>query len=1079
MTSGPYLRFPHVHRQSLTFVADDDVWIAPLDGGRAWRLTVDRARVSHPRFSPDGARVAWTSRRDGDPEIHVVPIGGGPVTRLTYWGDYRTESRGWLDDHTVAVVSGQGQPFGFWTWAYAVPDDGGPATRQPYGPVEDLHVSEGDALLLTGAAGHDPAHWKRYRGGGTGRLWFNGRRLLDGHEGQIAAPMIVEGRIAFLSDHEGVGNVYSCAPDGSDLVRHTWHEDFYARQASTDGRRIVYSRAGELWLLPGLDARPERLDVTLGGAGAGRRPYAAQPSVEHLSCDATGRASAVEVAGTVLWLTHEDGPARSLTARPGVRARLPIVLGAVRGQEGEEAPRRGNGPVAWVSDAGGEDGIELVEPGGTVRSIAGGRLGRVLEITGAPDGATIAVTTHDGGLLLVDVASGEVTELARSACGPLSGARFSPDSAWLAWSHPEVGLLRAIRMARVPRPSASVAKDAARTDGAARTDSAEGTDRADGTDAVPVIVEVTDGRFSDTEPVFTPDGRYLAFLSMRGFDPIFDVHSFDLAFPVGSRPFLLPLARSTHSPFAPSVDGRPAEPEEGGRADIVVDTEGMASRVVALPVPEAHYSSLQAVKDGLAWLRHPLRGSLGTGQDATRPRTVLERFDLGKRACEEVANADAFSVSGDGGRVAYIDGHAMKVTGGAEDPAEVDLRRIRVEVDPRSRWRQAYAEAGRLVRDHFWVADLAGVDWPAVLAAYRPWLDRISGADEFADVLGEALGELASSHAYVRPGPSGGSFRPVGMLGADLAPDTDGLWRVRRILPAESSDPQARSPLAGSGVRPGDAVLAVDGRPVDPRTGPAPLLVDTAGRPVELTVESGARVFRVAVVPLWDDRTLRYHAWVAERRERVRRLSGGRAGYLHVPDMDASGWAQLHRDLGRELVRDVLVVDLRGNRGGFTSQLVLEKLSRRIVGWEMSRHLRPQSYPMDAPRGPVVVVCDEATCSDGDIITGAAQTLGLGPVVGTRTWGGVIGYDGWHRLGDGTSFTVPGYANWIRGYGWELENRGATPDVEVLNTPADWAAGADPQLDTAVRLALEKLADAPAAAPPDPATRPRRGRTVT
>ncbi|WP_433224814.1 hypothetical protein [Microtetraspora malaysiensis] len=338
MTSGSYLRFPHVHRRSLTFVAEDDVWIAPLDGGRAWRLTVDRAGASHPRFSPDGTRVAWTSRRDGDPEIHLAAIGGGPATRLTYWGDPYTESRGWLDDRTVAAVSAHGQPFTFWTWAYAIPDDGRPATRQPYGPVEDLHVSGGDTLLLTGAAGHDPAHWKRYRGGGTGRLWRNGRRLLASHEGQIASPMIVEGRVAFLSDHEGVGNVYSCALDGSDLKRHTWHEDFYARQASTDGRRIVYTRAGELWLLPRLDARPERLDVTLGGAGTGRRPRPAPPLLDDLACDATGRASAVEVAGAILWLTHEDGPARCLDARPGVRARLPVVLGAVRAPEGRRRP---------------------------------------------------------------------------------------------------------------------------------------------------------------------------------------------------------------------------------------------------------------------------------------------------------------------------------------------------------------------------------------------------------------------------------------------------------------------------------------------------------------------------------------------------------------------------------------------------------------------------------------------------------------------------------------------------------------------------------------------------------------------
>ncbi|GAA0381861.1 S41 family peptidase [Acrocarpospora corrugata] len=1063
MPSGSYLRFPHIHRDLLTFVAEDDVWIAPLDGGRAWRLTIDRVRASHPRISPDGARVAWTSWRDSDPEVHVAPVEGGPATRVTHWANYRTRVRGWADTGTVVATAGHDQPFHFWTMAYTVPVAGGPGTRLPYGPVSDLHLAGGRALLLTGSASHDPAHWKRYRGGGTGRLWLDGARVPLAAEGQLAAPMLVGERIVFLSDHEGIGNLYSVALDGSDLVRHTEHTEFYARQAATDGERIVYARAGELWLLPGLDATPERLEVTLGGAGRGRQPYPAHIHVRSLACDTTGRASAVEVAGTVHWLTHEDGPARALSDRPGVRARLPIVLGGHEPPESKDAKdakdaaendddddsedkpeekkklgKRINGPAAWVTDAAGEDAIELAEPGGTVRTIAAGQLGRVMALEGSPDGSMIAVACHDGRLLLVRVETGAITELTRTDNGRISGMGFDPRSEWLVWCHPVNGDSSSIRMARLPE---------------------EGKE--------PAIVEVTDGRFSDTWPAFTADGRHLAFLSRRGFDAIYDAHSFDLAFPLGSRPYLLPLSAGAPSPFAPSVAGRPVE-SPNGDSPVEMDIEGLEGRIVALPVPEARYYGLRAVKGGLVWLRW---------QPGESP--ALERFDLDKRKCEELTDGiGRFSVSGDGAKIVVLDGHEVRVisaTGKNGDGVNVDLSRIRVEVDPVRRWRQSYAEAGRVVRDHFWVEDMAGVDWPGVQETYRPWLDRIAGGDDFADLLAEAVGELGASHAYVF-GPSRGSGRYVGMLGADLAPDTDGLWRIRRIYPAELSDPRARSPLQGSGVRPGDALLAVDGHPVDPRKGPAELLVDTAERAVELTVESGAEVTRIAVVPVIDDIYLRYHAWVGERRARVRKLSDGRLGYLHVPDMGASGWAQLHRDLARELTMAGLVVDVRGNRGGHTSQLVVEKLSRRIVGWNISRRYEPESYPRDAPRGPVVVLCDEETCSDGDVITAAVQSLGLGPVVGARTWGGVIGIDGWHLLGDGSAITVPGYAYWIERYGWELENRGATPDVEVLITPADWARGADPQLDTAVRLALEALAGRPAGGPPDPATRPFRGR---
>lgn len=301
---------------------------------------------------------------------------------------------------------------------------------------------------------------------------------------------------------------------------------------------------------------------------------------------------------------------------------------------------------------------------------------------------------------------------------------------------------------------------------------------------------------------------------------------------------------------------------------------------------------------------------------------------------------------------------------------------------------------------------------------------------------------------------------------------------MKRILPGDSSDSRARSPLAGAGIREGAVLTHVDGRPVDPVAGPYPLLAAAGGTTVELTFmpDGEGPPRRVAVVPLIDETPLRYQDWVAKRRAVVRELSGGRCGYLHIPDMGGSGWAQFNRDVRMEMSRPALIVDVRGNAGGHISELVVEKLTRTIIGWDLTRDAQPVSYASNAPRGPVVALADEATSSDGDMITAAFKLLELGPVVGQRTWGGVVGMTGRHRLGDGTVITVPMNAAWFDAYGWSVENRGVDPDLEALRTPLDWAEGRHAVLDDAVRLALDLLEAEPPASPPGYADVPDRSR---
>ncbi|WP_134654769.1 S41 family peptidase [Streptomyces sp. H23] len=1203
-----YLRLPHLSGDQLCFVAEDDLWLASLDGpGRAWRLTVDRTKAGPPRFSPDGRHIAYTSWRSLVPEVHLVPVDGGPGRQLTHWGGFDTRVCGWSPpdpDGTTAVlaVASHGEPFSHLTWAYKVTPDGDPGRKLPWGPVSDIQAADLDGerrtLLLTGTPPHEPAAWKRYRGGATGRLWLHGERLLPDLGGHLAAPMFVGGRIAFLSDHEGVGNLYSCAPDGTDLRRHTDHDAFYARNAASDGTRVVYQCAGDLWIVDDLapGSAPRRLDVRLSGPRAGRRTYQV-PAAQHVggvSVDETGRASAVVVRGSLYWLTHRDGPARTIADTPGVRVRLPEMLGQ-------------SGRIAYVTDAEGEDAVEIsylprATGGRAARRLASGRLGRVLELVSDPAGERLAVASHDGRLLILDVtepdtevaltldavdagypgdagdperpsdateedaagrapgtdtdtadgtagdgpvaaaprgdaptgddaaddaprpdaprdhpvpgpgpaagetgtpggpgfpptatgtgadaaaggsvtpgepgtpatAGGRVTELIRSVNGPVRDLAFSPDGAWLTWSHPGIGrTLRQIKMARIDGP--------------------EGT----------LVVDVTNGRFEDENPVFTRDGRYLAFLSWRGFDPVYDVHTGDLSFPLGCRPYLVPLSSATPSPFALNPEGRPAaggldpleeEPGEGGA--VTVEVEGLESRVTPFPVTASKYSALEPVAGGgLVWLRWPISGALGeTFANPADPseRPTLEHFNLAKaKKSELVDHLDWFRVSGDGSRLVVLDEGELRAVpatevGDGDSTTWIDLRRILHEVDPAAEWRQAYDEAGRLIRAYFWDPGMCGIDWDAVLDQYRPLLERVASPDEFADLLREVLGELGTSHAYVvagrrNEGPAHYQ-RWQGLLGANFV-CRDGRWVAKRILPGDSSDSRARSPLAGTGIRDGAVLTHVDGRPVDPVLGPSPLLAGAGGTTVELTFSpaEGCRgpSRRVAVVPLVDERPLRYQDWVAKRREVVRELSGGRCGYLHIPDMGGSGWAQFNRDLRMEVSRPALIVDVRGNAGGHISELVIEKLTRTILGWDLTRDAQPVSYTSNAPRGPVVAVADEATSSDGDMITAAFKLLRLGPVVGQRTWGGVVGMTGRHRLGDGSVITVPMNAAWFDAYGWSVENYGVAPDVEALRTPLDWAEGRYPVLDEAVRLALELLETNPPATPPGYDAVPDRSR---
>jgi tricorn protease len=1067
-----YLRYPHIHDDLLTFVAADDIWLTPIGGGRAWRLTDDKQPVRSPRFSPDGRHIAYISFRDGQPEVFVVPTDGDESPRrLTWWGAKNTLVLGWGEDGRVLAATHAGEKNLRDLVVKAVSLDGS-VERLSYGPAWGLALRGDGAVALVTPGSRPPAWWKRYRGGTAPKLWLDrkGRgswkRLLGDETASLVDPMWVDGKLVFVSDRAArLPGPAGTASEQANLwvfdkletdprqLTDQGIEQGYVRDAASDGHRVVWHSRGRIWLLDGLDADPVEVDISVPGGAP--EPFLAKPT-KNLSAfrpDEGGDASLVSWRGNVFWLTHREGPARALLADSSVRAREPVVLGTT-------------GYGAFVTDAEGEDGIEIHHLVGEVKSrrLAVGEIGRVLHLTSDSAGERLGAITHDGRVLLIDVSADtkkSVNEIARSTRGEAVSPSFSPDGRYLLWSQPAAMGAELYQLMIFDTSSKGSA------------------------------VALTSGTYHDHDPAFSADGKHVVFLSERTFDPEYDRHEFGLTFSKTTRPWIIPLSASEPPPFGPSAEGWriSAAKEEKGDKDKDestkspdLDVEGAEDRAIPFPVKSGDYRDMQICKAGVLWIEESgetgVLGSrrAGVGDDPIPDK--LRLWSFAKRSVETVADkVDSFAVSGDGSKVVIRHKDVVTVSPADQKPKEddpslvkVDLSRLRFEVTPRVEWAQMFDENARIMRDHYWREDMDGVDWDEVVDRWRPVVDTIASHDDLVDLLWETVGELNTSHAYVMPTqPPGDKTRRIGLLGADLSPVKRG-WQIDRILPGESSDPEARSPLRAAGVdaRVGDVIVAVDGSPVDAAFGPATHLMGAAGKPVELTLRRKSKERRVVVVPLDDEEVLRYQDWVASRRTYVAERSKGRLGYVHVPDMMSSGWAQLHRDLRHAARCEGLIVDVRYNRGGHTSQLVLARINKELVGWTVARHYEePGSYPDAAPRGPVVLVANEYSGSDGDIINAASQAVGVGPVVGVRTWGGVVGIDGRFDLVDGTGITQPRYAFWLRGKDWSVENHGVDPDIEVVHGPSDYFSEDDRQLDRAMAEAMKQLKKQPAASPPE------------
>ncbi len=907
---------------------------------------------------------------------------------------------------------------------------------------------------VIGRNNNDPARWKRYRGGTAGDLWIdatgdgNFQRLIT-LKGNPVRPMWVGERIYFLSDHEGVANIYSCTLTGDDLKQQTFHREFFARFPSCDGSNIVYQSGANLWVynIAAGSSNEVKVDFHSSRTQRNRKFVDAGDYLEQSSIHPTSSQIAVTARG------------RSFD--------LDSFQGAVH-QHGVEDTSRRYKMTTWLHDGKGfltvvdHDGIQRLQVHyNDKEAVLLDKLdiGRPYAIEVNPTCNKLLIANHRNELLCVDLDDASMQVVATSDYGATAGMEWSPDGRWAAYGH------------RTTAASVAIYVWNAETG-----------------QTQPITAPV----LADYEPSWDPSGRYICFLANRDFMPVYDSLHFNLGFPRGCKPYLVTLKADTLSPFVspPEDEEKPAAGEESGNADaekakepstkpVEVDFEGIDQRIVPFPVPVGDYSQITALKTGAMWISQPVRSALDHGDDESG---TLECFTYGVNKPEALASGVTMVRVQQCGKMMLLrQGKGLRVVKAGQKLDEkagdepgrksglVDVGRIKLLVDPPTEWRQMAREAWQLQKEYFWSEDMSGVDWELVWNRYAPLIDRVGTRGEFSDLLWEMQGELGTSHAY----EMGGDYRkepqyPIGLLGASFKwDDATNNCVVEHVVHGTSGDADFDSPLRAPGVdvRSGDVISAVNGATVTKTHTPNRLLLNQAKNEVELTVVRDGNSRTVRVQTLRNETRALYREWVERNRQEVHRRSEGRVGYLHIPDMGAFGYAEFHRLWMAESAYDGLVVDVRYNGGGHVSQLLLEKVARKPLGYDLQRWGKPESFPAYAIPGPVIAVTNQWAGSDGDIFSHSFKLMKIGPLLGKRTWGGVIGISPRNPLADGAVTTQPEFSFWFNDVGWGVENYGTDPDVDIDITPQDYAAGRDPQLDYAIELAMKQLAAIPAIRP--------------
>jgi tricorn protease len=1052
-----YLRYPDTWGERVVFTAEGDLWTANLDGRDVRRITTHPGDEILARFSPDGRWIAFAGDYDGNRDLFVIPAEGGEPRRLT-WHPAQDEPLGWTPDGRAIIFrSLRENPLGVWE-IFTVPVEGGEPEKLPIGRACHFAIDPASGLWAFNRT-DGGGTWKRYRGGTAADIWVGDpqrgdfRKVTD-FAGNDLFPMFHQGRIWFLSDQGGTVNIWSIKPDGGDRQRHTAFGAWDANWPSMGPTgRIVFMLAGDIHLFDPVNGSERAIPIDLPSERVLTRTRYPNPSqyLTEWALAPDGDRLAIEARGEIFSVPVKEGVTLPVTHGSGAR-------------EGRLAFDPEGKRLAYVTDASGEEAI--------VTADAWGR-GDLKTITPAedkayhfqpvwsPDGKWIAYADQTQSLYLLPAAGGERRTVDHCEQEEIHEYAWSPDGRWLAYTKYNANDYGDIFI----------------------YDTQEQTRQ-----------QVTGWSTDDRTPAWDPQGRYLYFLSDRTMNPMLGAIDFDTIEMEPSRVYALLLRRDVENPLVrkeglPPKDGGKEEakkegkgtPGKDGSADekskaatvepVKIDFDGLADRVIELPTEAGRYYGLAATDQKIFLLSWPAEG-LSEEWDPSeepQPKGTLIAFDWEKREAKPFLSGVAgFDLQAKAGKILVRKGRdefylldAGSPPGDDLSDARVKLDDLVIELDPREEWRQIFFEGWRSMRDFYWAPEMAGLDWAAIRDQYATLLPRIATREELRDLMAEMIGELSTSHTYVWGGDPGMSapHHGAGLLGAVLRPAGD-AFRVERIYRGDAAD-RVRAPLLepGSGIREGDYVLAVDHLPFAPGEPYEARLENLSDKEVVLTVNDrpdagGAREVVVRPLDGLQEYRLRYADWVRRNREYVAEKTAGRIGYLHIPDMQGRGLVAFDTWFYPQLAKEGLVIDARYNGGGFVSQLILYRLMRRLLWWDRGRFGGVWTYPARVLNGPFVVLINEHAGSDGDIFPSAIQEMGLAPVIGKRTWGGVIGIRNLLPLVDQGILTHPSAAAWHPRRGWMIEGHGVDPDIEVENLPQDDVRGVDDQLDRGIEEVL-------------------------
>ncbi len=1023
-TEARLLRQPDIHGDQVVFTYAGDLWLS--DGGQpiARRLTSHRGVESRAKFSPDGQWIAFTGQYGSNSDVYVIPAEGGEPKRLTY-GNAPELVLDWTPDGRIAYGSPEDTASSRFLRMWTIDPKKGVPEATDIHEVGDIAFSpDGRTVAMNRNRSH-AYNWRHYRGGTQGRIGFfdldrkTWRELPSGRE-QSYFPMWSGGSVYYISDRaQNSLNLYRADASGGRSEQLTRFTDGDIRWPSSDGKKIVYERNGQVQVYDIASRELAQFTPRVLSDNPALLPQFKSygPDLADFSLSPSGKRLAVEARGEIFSLPAESGQTRNLTATTGAREKAPMWS-----PDGQH--------IAYLSDASGDwKIIEKPQMGGEEKAHALPAGHVVQAMRYSPKGGHISYTTTDLRLVVLDRATGEAKEIARDAVGP-PNYDWSPDERWIAYTATQPSLFASIRI----------------------RDMRSGEDR-----------EAVNAFFSNLLVSFDLAGGYLYFTSARSytFSPSYFENA-SLEQPPIERVYALLLKADQTNPLDNAEDEEPVKKagdgekkeEKPGEDASAIDFENLQNRVVALPWGPGQYGLLQGVRNGVLTL---------TGG-------ALQKFDWAtKQPSTILSGAFSFSFNADKSKLAYFAGDTLGVVPIAPNQrvgaGAVSRQGMVGRWDPRQEFGQMFWEVWRHQRDNFYDPGMVGLDWKAVGDKYAAMLPYVGDRSDLDYLFGLLIGELGTGHAYVTPAPVS-NLEPMpqaGLLGADLRAE-NGRIRFARVYPGVPEAGGPVGPLGAPGVKvsAGDYLLAVNGQEVDDSTNVAELLVGTIGQPVKILVNSapiraGAR--EATVRPAANDSQLRYFHWVEDCRARVDRLSGGRIGYMHIPDTSIGGILGFNRGFYSQSGKEAWVIDERFNGGGWIPTFFIEKLVR-----EMDTALRPRNgmdvgFPTQSLEGPKVMLINEHAGSGGDMLPWLFKNRGLGPLIGTRTWGGLVGITGGVSLVDGGSVTSPSFGIYdTRRGAWIAENTGVDPDIEVDNDPSVWARGEDAQIERAVRHLMEQLA---------------------